>query len=173
MLYKIIKEWFFMKNFALKKMFLVLILFFTLSTILMADSYYMTSSSSGKINVRESPGTESRIVLVEKNGQVVRVIDKQGNWYKIQVEAGDVDGSYQGYIHKSMLAKVTEFSIYSKEGYTNVRSAPNSSSKVVTQLQNGDLVYGINKTGEWYYVILFDSDVYGYGYIHQSQLRKY
>ena len=152
----------------MKKIFLFLVLFFTLSTVLMADSYYITSSSSGKINVRESPSTQARILRVEKNDAVVRVTSKEGNWYKIMVEGGDT--GYQGYIHKSMLKKVTGFSIYSKEGYTNVRSKPNSSSKIVTQLQNGNLVYGISKTGDWYYVILWDS--YVHGYIHQSQLQR-
>ena len=152
----------------MKKIFLFLVLFFTLSTVLMADSYYITSSSSGKINVRESPSTQARILRVEKNDAVVRVTSKEGNWYKVNIEAGDI--GYLGYIHNSMLKKVTEFSIYSKEGYTNVRSKPSSSSKVIARLENGEEVFAINKTGDWYYVTLWDSDIYGY--VHQSQLQR-
>ena len=152
----------------MKKIFLFLVLFFTLSTVLMADSYYITLSSSGKVNVRESPSTQSRVITTARNNEIIRVIHKQGNWYKVNIEAGDI--GYLGYIHNSMLKKVTEFSIYSKEGYTNVRSKPSSSSKVIARLENGEEVFAINKTGDWYYVTLWDSDIYGY--IHQSQLQR-
>ena len=152
----------------MKKIFLFLVLFFTLSTVLMADSYYITLSSSGKVNVRESPSTQSRVITTARNNEIIRVIHKQGNWYKVNIEAGDI--GYLGYIHNSMLKKVTEFSIYSKEGYTNFRSKPSSSSKVIARLENGEEVFAINKTGDWYYVTLWDSDIYGY--VHQSQLQR-
>ena len=152
----------------MKKIFLFLVLFFTLSTVLMADSYYITLSRSGNVNVRESPSTQSRVITSARNNEIIRVIHKQGNWYKVNIEAGDI--GYLGYLHNSMLKKVTEFSIYSKEGYTNVRSKPSSSSKVIARLENGEEVFAINKTGDWYYVTLWDSDVYGY--VHQSQLQR-
>lgn len=152
----------------MKKMFLFLILFFTLSTVLTADWYYIGSSSSGIINVREFPNNQSRVVTTARNNEIIRVIHKQGNWYKVNIEAGDI--GYLGYIHNSMLKKVTEFSIYSKEGYTNVRSKPSSSSKVIARLENGEEVFAINKTGDWYYVTLWDSDIYGY--VHKSQLQR-
>ena len=107
-------------------------------------------------------------ITTARNNEIIRVIHKQGNWYKVNIEAGDI--GYLGYIHNSMLKKVTQLSIYSKEGYTNIRSKPSSSSKVIARLENGEEVFAINKTGDWYYVTLWDSDIYGY--VHQSQLQR-
>lgn len=62
--------------------------------------------------------------------------------------------------------------IQSKEGYTNLRQAANSTSIIIKQLPNNTLVNKIKTAGNWYYVNVLDTDKKTdlYGYVHKGQL---
>ena len=155
----------------MKKMFLFLILFFTLSTVLTADWYYIGSSSSVIINVREFPNNQSRVVTTARNNEIIRVIHKQGNWYKVNIEAGDI--GYLGYIHNSLLKPVTERNVL-PNGNTNVRAAGSLKSKVIGKVNSEDVIYTIgNKNKGWYHVRLSKYQANGkkFGYIHESRFQ--
>ena len=58
------------------------------------------STSKTSVNVRETPGKDSKIVKKLPNGVSVKFISKEGNWYLVSYEGGTA-----GYIHKSQLTK--------------------------------------------------------------------
>lgn len=65
------------------------------------DALFVTrSTSKTSVNVRETPGKDSKIVKKLPNGVNVKFISKEGNWYLVSYEGGAA-----GYIHKSQLTK--------------------------------------------------------------------
>ena len=69
-------------------------------------------------------------------------------------------------------------SIFSKEGYTNVRKGPSKEYDIIDKLENESPVYITQKFGDWYYALYFiyDGKKDGedpeskYGFIHKSQI---
>ena len=69
----------------------------------------------------------------------------------------------------------TTYIIYSKEGYTNIRKGPSKQYDVIKKIPNDAEVEMIQDFGEWKYIIYFEegSNEPGYGFVHESQLKKY
>lgn len=57
------------------------------------------------VNVRSEASVESKILLKLKNGRNVTEIQRQKNWVKVDLHLDDIPF---GWIHKSLLAKVTK-----------------------------------------------------------------
>lgn len=67
----------------------------------------------------------------------------------------------------------TTFLVQSKDGYTNLRSEPNSKAKIIKQLSNDSTVKKIKTIGSWYYIDVLKASGEStniLGYIHKSQL---
>ena len=121
------------------------------------DIYYATTD----LNVRSGPGTKYSIVgALAKNQQVTR-IGKSGNWYKLLTTDGSVAYASASYLklYKSSTAsaeKEEEVSsacayYYATTGL-NVRKGPGTNYKIVGELEKGDRVAYLGKSGNWYKV---------------------
>lgn len=66
------------------------------------------------------------------------------------------------------------YTIYSKEGYTNIRKGPSKQYDTIEKIKNGYYVVVTQSFGEWKYIAYFKGGSYrvGYGFVHESQLRQ-
>ena len=62
----------------------------------------------------------------------------------------------------------------SKDNAINIRQAAGTDSKVIETIKNGHILESSEKSGEWYKVTYYDSDIKKTftGYIHNSQLKE-
>ena len=120
------------------------------------DIYYATTD----LNVRSGPGTKYSIVgALAKNQQVTRV-GKSGNWYKLLTTDGSTAYASASYLklYKTGSAPAEKEETTQACGYyyattgLNVRKGPGTSYKVVDELNKGDRVAYLGKSGNWYKV---------------------
>lgn len=139
-------------------------------------STYVVYTKDKYANMRREPNVKSTIIKkIPNNSTGLKYILTIGEWHYFYVNEFGQGESYGGFIHKSQVEKLYQnFIINSKEGYTNVREKPNSKSKIIKQLINGEKVKKVDNEGEWIEIILgydnYNSE-YVYGYIHRSQLK--
>ena len=65
------------------------------------------------------------------------------------------------------------YTIYSKEGYTNIRKGPSKQYDIIKKIPNGYYAAITQDFGEWKYIMYFEggSDKVRYGFVHKSQLK--
>lgn len=122
--------------------------------------------ASGGLRLREKASTSSGIVSTASNGDTVVVIRKSGDWYLVDYNL-DI-----GYMHADFLKFASVQSVDLGTGkvncaVVNVRSAPNTSSEVVSQLAEGYEVQIIGINEGWYKVTYSDKT----GYIRSDLLE--
>ena len=148
---------------------LSLVLLFAVSIISMGETF-VTSSKDGKINLRQSATTDSRVLETLKNGEIIESTEKSGDWYKITYHDKGINRTFTGYIHDSQLKKIIgKFVVASSAGYATVREQPTTKSAIKKRVNNNLELYVVSKSDDWYYVNFYDG---GDGYIHSSLLKK-
>ncbi len=117
---------------------------------------YVEASS---LRLRSEPSTSSTTMGFASKGEVVVLLGKTGNWYKVLYNLKE------GYMSASYLDTSTVKNVelgYGKVNYTqvNMRSGPGTSYTAIGKSSQGDLAYiiGINK--QWYKVIWKDTICY-------------
>ncbi len=122
---------------------LTIIMIFALNHSALASTAIITGSV---VNVRSGPGTDYSVdgnLLMDTE---VKVLNSQGDWYKIS------KGSLTGWVSKSWL-KVKELERVKVIGDpVNLRSGPGTSHDIVGQVQKGDILSLLGSTGEWHQV---------------------
>ncbi|MDD6045755.1 MAG: SH3 domain-containing protein [Clostridia bacterium] len=123
------------------------------------DIYYATTA----LNVRSGPGTKYGIVGALAKGQQCTRVGKSGNWYKLLTTDGSVayaSASYLKLYATSTGDKADEnldttgsaCAYYYATTGLNVRKGPGTSYRVVAELNKGDKVTYLGKSGNWYKV---------------------
>lgn len=139
-----------------------------------AQTYVYSVASDGYTNIRSTNSTNGRIIGELRNGGgYATLMQTSGSWYKVNYKG------IVGYVHKSQVR--TTSSTYSpttsstkyvysvaRDGYTNIRSANSTNSRIVGELRNGGggAKY-LNTSGSWYKVS-YNGIV---GYVHKSQVK--
>ncbi len=151
----------------LKKIFAALLCL----SVLFVNSYGITamaSSVSGKagivsttstgLNVRSSPSANATVVSSAKKNSYLTIISKSGDWWYVEYADGK-----KGYCHGNYITQVNSTTGYVKisSGYLNVRSGAGTSYSAKDKLYNGETVYILTSSGDWY-KILFDGNEIGY-----------
>lgn len=142
-----------------------------------ATLHYEVYSKDGYANMRKYPDKNSQVTVKISNGESLHMGVPVGEWYYFYKNGYSERKSYGGFIHKSQVEKAYGeiFAVESREGYTNMREKPNSNSKILKTLKNGDKVEKFGADGDWITIELgYDKSKGNYieGYIHRSQLRK-
>lgn len=116
------------------------------------------------LNLRSEPNTTSAIQATLSAGSNLTVLEKQGDWYRINTAAGKTGWVAGWHITVNQPSMPTPSGPYVTimNPDTNVRSGPSTDHNVIKQVQPGEK-YGIaNKTGEWFQVNFPDGST---GYI--------
>ena len=111
------------------------------------------------LRLRSAPSTSAKVLDTAYNGEVVVVLEKTGNWYKV------IYNLQEGYMHKDYLNVVTRENV--ELGYgrinayrVNLRSGPSTSNSIVAKAVEGDTAYIIGINNGWYKVIFKDQICY-------------
>ncbi|AWX55341.1 N-acetylmuramoyl-L-alanine amidase [Brevibacillus brevis] len=116
------------------------------------------------LNLRSEPNTTSAIQATLPAGSTLTVLEKQGDWYRINTAAGKTGWVAGWHITVNQPSMPTPSGPYVTimNPDTNVRSGPSTDHNVIKQVQPGEK-YGIaNKSGEWFQVNFPDGST---GYI--------
>ena len=104
------------------------------------------------LHLRSEASTSSKKLATAKNGEVVVIVQKQGDWYKV------IYNLQEGYMHGDYLTVKTAVDV--ELGYgkvtgssVNMRSGPSTSYKAVTVAAKGNKAYIIGINNGWYKVI--------------------
>ncbi len=97
------------------------------------------------LNVRKKPSLKSKILGRVRRGDIVNILNEQGEWYEI------LWGKSSAYIYKKYILIIA----YTKRGQINanilnVRDMPSREGQVIGKLKKGDLVYIIEELLDWY-----------------------
>lgn len=135
------------------------------------DIFYATTG----LNVRSGPSTRySKVGELEKGQQVTR-IGQSGNWYKLLTTDGSTAYASASYLklYKASSSSATTEDSSAACGYyyattgLNVRKGPGTGYRVVDELNKGDRVAYLDKSGNWYKVRTARGIV---GYCYKSYL---
>ncbi len=119
--------------------------------------------SVNKANIRSGPGTNHEILWSVGKYYPLDTLKKSGNWYKIRDFEGD-----EGWIFHSLIKKIS--AVIVKAPLVNVRSGPETSSRVLFQAEKGVSFERLGKKGNWFKVRHADGEV---GWIHKSLVWGY
>lgn len=115
--------------------------------------------SASSLRLRSEPNTSSKTITSAPKGDVVVVISKNGDWYKV------IYNLQEGYMHGDYLNVLTAEN--AELGYgiingsaVNLRSGPGTSNSVVAVGNTGDKAYIIGINAGWYKVIFGNNICY-------------
>lgn len=114
-------------------------LFFT-SPLLAAEYLSVTTDNA---NVRTGPGTNYPASMELFLGYPLKVLKKQGEWYKITDFENDT-----GWIHKSIVKKCNSVIVNAQKSL-NMRSGPSTKDSVVADVERGVVLTKIDSKGKW------------------------
>ena len=128
--------------------------------------YGVAYVNAKELRLRNNPRTSSRILGTATTAEVVVVVSKHDDWYKV------IYNLKEGYMHEDFLivktAADTELGYGKVDGSSvNVRSGPGTSHSSVTKVSDGKKVYIIGINDGWYKVIANDQ----IGYIRSDYIK--
>ncbi len=129
-----------MKN-QLKKL-----LVFGFTTLLISSSALAAeykSVTTDNANVRTGPGTNYPASMELFKGYPLKVLKKQGEWYKISDFEKD-----SGWIHKSIVKKCDTV-IVNAQRSSNMRSGASTKDSVVADVERGVVLTKLDEQGKW------------------------
>lgn len=109
-------------------------------------------------NMRSGAGTNYDVLWQVERYHPFLVIEKKGNWYKIQDFEKDT-----AWLHKSLLGKAQ--GVITIKDKCNVRSKPSTKSSVLFTVERGVPFKVLSKQGNWIKIEHADGDV---GWIYHT-----
>ena len=142
-------------------LFLALVLIFSaipMTAFAKGDVMYgIAFVNASKLRLRSDASTSSKALDTASRGEVVVVVSKQGDWYKV------IYNLQEGYMHSDYLNVKTTENV--ELGYgsinankVNLRSGAGTSNKKVAAASKGDKAYIIGIADGWYKVI-YDQNI--------------
>jgi SH3-like domain-containing protein len=125
-----------------------------IKTILVAGSISLFCASSAfaaeylsvtadNANVRTGPGKKYQVTMELFSGYPLKVLKKQGEWYKITDYEKDT-----GWIHRSIV-KSRDTVIVNAKKSLNMRSGPTTKDNVVADVERGVVLKKLESKGKW------------------------
>ena len=127
------------------------------------------------VNLRQAPDINSPVITMLNRGDRVKATGRNGKW--VQVEVQEIQ-QYpmplplpKGYIYDDYLndcsaggnpPETKTICSFITGDDVNIREQPNIKAKVLTKLNRGVVVEGINRTGDWVKIVINDSGKIGY-----------
>ena len=134
----------------IKKQLILLLIFISLISIFSISTYADEGKigvvSADYLNIRESNGTNYKVVGVLNEGVEVNVLEESDGWYKIN------KGDITGWCKKDYITDKTVGSAWVSADALNLRDGAGESSKVLVVLEQGAKLNVINRSNDWYNV---------------------
>jgi SH3-like domain-containing protein len=131
-----------------KKLFSSALVFFSCllltSTLLLAE---MVSISGDDVNLRSGPGTKFGVKWRYGSGFPLRVLEKKGEWLKVEDFESDT-----GWLHKSLVGKSGHMIVKvnrDSDGRINIRSGPGTNFKVIGMAHYGVVFRTLKQQRGW------------------------
>jgi SH3-like domain-containing protein len=102
----------------------------------------MVSVARPEINMRSGPGTGHEVVWLLSRGYPLQVLGRKGEWLRVRDFEND-----QGWIHRSLAGRTPHFVVKTK--VVNIRSAPDTGSRIVGRAEYGDVLRTLARRGDW------------------------
>ena len=152
----------------------------------------VTPTSDGTVYVRAAAGAGQPILGVAKNGDTLEILKKGNTWHRVKVLRTGLTGYMYGayisfsryepddpvepeddYIPDASVADTDTVlnksgSVYSSDGYANLRWGPSTGFAVMGRLYNGDSVWVLEQNSTWYRVRDKNGRI---GYVSRSLIR--
>lgn len=125
-----------------------------------AQAREMVSVDRSAANMRTGPGTKHELSWVLQRGYPLMVTGKQGAWIKVSDFEKD-----QGWMLRSLTGKKPHHIVSAK--VANLRSEPNTRSRIVGKLEYGEVLRTVEKRGEW---VKVQRDPSGTGWVAKNLL---
>jgi SH3-like domain-containing protein len=94
-------------------------------------------------NVRTGPGFKYPVAMELFQGYPLKVLKKEGEWYKISDYEND-----SGWIHESIV-KGQDTVVVNAKNSLNMRSGPSQNSTVVADVERGVVLTRLSTEGQW------------------------
>ncbi len=114
--------------------------------------------NAGKLNVREKPDLNSKVISQLKRGQIIDVFNEIGDWYQIVIRRNKSAFVYKKYIQiireeKSgiVLAKIL-----------NIRSEPNTETSILGKLNKNDIITILQEYSDWLKILFKGQEAFVY-----------
>lgn len=131
---------------------------------------FITNSKNNKVNMRETPCKEAKVIETLNNNLVLVSNEKVGDYYKFTYYDNFVKKTFTGYISTEELKEIIgKMYVFSKDGYANIRENASTSSSIKNRIKNGEEIEVISKTDNGWFFVNFNNN---YGYVHITQLQK-
>jgi len=108
-----------------------------------ARALEMVSVDRDEINMRSGPGTQHKSNWLLSRGYPLMVIGRKGEWLQVRDFESD-----EGWVYGPLTAKKPHMVVKSN-GPVNVRSGPDTRSKVIGQAQRGDVLRTLEQRQGW------------------------
>lgn len=116
------------------------------------------------VNIRSDAGADKKIISSVTKGSRLAVLDKKGDWYKVQLANGSI-GWIAGWLVTVQNTPATQpkssdqsasnnKQLLVKGNMVNVRNGPGTTHNVLTQVSRGEKLPLLDKLGDWYKVQL-------------------
>ncbi len=111
------------------------------------------------INIRSEASSDSEVVAVALNGDVLEKIGDEEDWFQVK----NADGE-EGYVAADSVEETDAESASNTErqtvtitnSYANIRSEASADADLVTKLDQGDTATYLGEESGWYYILLDD-----------------
>lgn len=122
--------------------------------------------TSGSLNVRAGASTSSAVIASLYKGETVTLLQKSGNFWKVEYGSGQY-----GYASADYIAPVSgsyAARVQTAGGNLNVRAGAGTSYAVRTALPNGKIVVVLSQSGGWAKILYNGKST---GYVSSTYLR--
>jgi SH3-like domain-containing protein len=126
----------------LSTIILVLAVFYLTAGGTAATAAERVAVKSSIANMRSGPGTNYEVLWQVEKYHPFLVKEKKGKWFKIQDFEGDM-----AWIHSSLLEKME--GVITSKSKCNVRSEPNTDSRILFTVERGVPFKVIKREGNW------------------------
>lgn len=146
---------------------LALTLMFSLTTFAFDYMGGKVVTEGGRLNLRKAPSQSSEILGSLKNGSIVTLKDKKGNWYFAEYSSGKTAYLNEAYV--KTYPKTIDATVKLSSGRLNVRQGAGTSYPIVDSLKNGDRVVVIKSDGKWCRILYKGNNI---GYVARPYLVR-
>ena len=143
-------------NSSIKIMMVILTGLFVFPGVVPAEE--RLSVTAGIANMRSGPGTKYDVLWQVEKYHPVRVLEKQGEWYKIKDFENDV-----AWLHNSLLDRTT--SVITIKNKCNVRSKADKGSTILFTVEKGVPFKVLKRKDDWIKIEHADGDI---GWIYNT-----